>query len=79
MGVAVVAMLVVGIYWVVNAATLAYCIWGWLRRSDISEEEQQRADMRSCSWPTKNGDTFAASSPLRSKAEPALVNGQVTD
>jgi hypothetical protein len=52
--VAVVAMLLLGIYFVLNAATVLYCFWSWLRSLEISEEEQQRADMRSCSWPTSD-------------------------
>ena len=50
-----------------------------IRSPRIDPEELERAKMRSCSWPTKDGDAFAATAPFQSKAEPTLVNGQITD
>jgi hypothetical protein len=79
MGLAVVAIMLVSIYFVLNIATVLYCIWSWWRSPEISEGEQQRGNMRSCSWPTADGAAFAANAWFHSKAEPTLVNGQVTD
>jgi hypothetical protein len=56
-----------------------YCLMAAIRSPRISPEEQQRANMRSCSWPTNDGDAFAAGSRSKSKAKPTLVSGQVTE
>ena len=48
-----------------------------IRSPRIDPEELERAKMRSCSWPTKDGDAFAATAPFQSKAEPTLVNDLV--
>ena len=50
-----------------------------IRSPRIDPEELERAKMRSCSWPTKDGDAFAATAPFQSKAEPTLLNGQITE
>jgi hypothetical protein len=35
-----------------NAGSITFVVWEALRSSPPSEEEIERADMRSCSWPT---------------------------
>jgi hypothetical protein len=60
-------------------AASIYTLIAAIRSPRGSREELERAEMRSCSWPTKDGTAFAARPPLQSKAEPTLVNGQVTD
>jgi len=59
-------------------AASIYGLIAVIRSPRIDPEELERAKMRSCSWPTKDGDAFAATAPFQSKAEPTLVNGQVT-
>ena len=59
-------------------AACVYCVIEAIRSPRSSPEVLERAEYRSCSWPTE-GDAFGASSPLQSNAKPTLVNGQVTD
>jgi hypothetical protein len=42
-------------------------------------ETLERANMRSCSWPTKDGDAFAPSSARHPKAAPTLVKEHISD
>ncbi len=54
-----------------------YTVIAAIRSPRVSPEDLERADMRSCSWPTADGAAFTPVPPLQVKSESTLVNGQV--